>query len=352
MDVEITDADRDETRHPTERRLIARVDFPFQVLSTDRAISIPWKLSSEVATMRYVKAKTSIPVPTIYFYDDDIDGKVGGPWMLMEYIQVAGRNLLQSWKTMNSDQKRSVSLLIADYWSQLLSLHFDAIGSLCFDENGGISVGPLSMMCSTSTLAYDYPPREDCGPFVTPREWIMAMANKRLRYKTRMFIHPDWKDPVTEGKAREAKQKIRVEANVSMLSKLPLLYKDSATHPITLAPPDFRIHNVLVSEDDPTVITGVIDWEGTVTAPIWDVRRPPFLQTSLLKQEERIELNAVIWERVGKLNPAWAEAIADGAALRDAVTRAKTSDFEPESLIGAFEIDGKCFQKKTHRVSI
>ncbi|KAJ6614830.1 hypothetical protein B0H10DRAFT_2043697, partial [Mycena sp. CBHHK59/15] len=53
-----------------------------------------------------------------------------------------------------------------------------------------------------------------------------------------------------------------------ILSKLSLLYKGSTTHPITLTPPDFRIHNVLVSQDDPTVITSVIDWEGTVTAPI------------------------------------------------------------------------------------
>ncbi|KAJ6614805.1 hypothetical protein B0H10DRAFT_2043483 [Mycena sp. CBHHK59/15] len=75
-----------------------------------------------------------------------------------------------------------------------------------------------------------------------------------------------------------------------MLSKLPLLYKDNLC-----------IQNVIVSEDDPTIITSVIDWEGTVTAPIWD-----------------IELNAVIWDRVGKLNPAWAEAMAEGAALRDA----------------------------------
>ncbi|KAK0462213.1 hypothetical protein IW261DRAFT_1374782, partial [Armillaria novae-zelandiae] len=44
-----------------------------------------FKMRSEVATIRYVKEHTSIPVPDVLVYDPDWDRKVGGEWMLMKY---------------------------------------------------------------------------------------------------------------------------------------------------------------------------------------------------------------------------------------------------------------------------
>ncbi|KAJ7769081.1 hypothetical protein DFH07DRAFT_806828 [Mycena maculata] len=311
---------------PGQRRLIARVDFPFQVCSTNKAIGVPWKLPSEVATMRYLKANTSIPIPNIYFYDEDSDGEVGGPWMLMEYVE--GEALPYSWETMNREQKHSICQSIAEYWNQLLSLRFDALGSLCIDQSGEITVGPLSMMCSISAGAYDHPSRQKCGPFETPREWILAMAKGDFRYKTRMRMVRGSKDPIAEAKARQTQRLSRMETNVTLLSKLPLLYKDSPIHPIALCPVDFRMHNVIVSTEDPTIIVGVIDWEGTQTAPIWNIRRDSFF--NLVEPKEQAEMDAVIWEKVSNLNAEWADAMASGGSLRDAALRADLSDWEPE----------------------
>ncbi|KAJ7174069.1 hypothetical protein C8R43DRAFT_977017 [Mycena crocata] len=307
------------------RRVVARVDFPFQVGSTDKAIAVPWKLVSEVATMRYVGLNTTIPVPEIYFYDEDLNGNVGGPWMLMEYVD--SPSLGNIWHEMTQDQKHSVCLTIADYWNQLLSLRFDAIGSLCFDQNQEITIGPLSMLCSNSDLAYDYPPRAQCGPFTTARDWILAMANQEFDYKTRLYLPPG-PDPVAAGKAGAAKAALRVDTNIALLSKLSLLYKDSAIHPIALRPVDFRMHNVMVSAEDPTSITAVIDWEGTQTAPIWDIRRPSFFD--LAQYEEQQELDAIVWAKVGNLNAEWAEGMVLGVSLRNATQRARLSDWEPE----------------------
>jgi hypothetical protein len=39
---------------------------------------------------------------------------------------------------------------------------------------------------------------------------------------------------------------------------------------------------MLVSRENPRVITAVIDWEGAVTKPIWDVRKiPPIIYETL-----------------------------------------------------------------------
>ncbi|KAK0432191.1 hypothetical protein EV421DRAFT_1850486 [Armillaria borealis] len=44
------------------------------------------KMPSEVATSRYLKRHTSIPVPDALVYDSDSDNGVGGAWMIMEAL--------------------------------------------------------------------------------------------------------------------------------------------------------------------------------------------------------------------------------------------------------------------------
>ncbi|KAJ7456777.1 hypothetical protein B0H11DRAFT_1925598 [Mycena galericulata] len=226
---------------------------------------------------------------------------------------------------MSRDQKVSICHSIAEYWNQLLSLRFDALGSLCIDAHGEITVGPLSMMCSISGGDHGYPSPEKCGPFSMPRDWILAMANGDCRYKTGPF--PASTDSLTT-EVRSQEQS-RVETNVALLTKLPLSYKGNAIHPLALYPPDFRMHNVIVSRDDPTKIMGVIDWEGTQTAPIWNIRKKSFF--NLAEPEEQADLDGILWERVSELNSEWAEAMILGASLRDAAMRASLSDCDPRT---------------------
>lgn len=36
--------------------------------------------------MRFVKKHSTIPIPYIYGYDSDADGRVGGKWVVMDYV--------------------------------------------------------------------------------------------------------------------------------------------------------------------------------------------------------------------------------------------------------------------------
>lgn len=38
--------------------------------------------------MSYIQTHTAIPVPTVYIHDDDLDGTVGGAWMVMDYVSL------------------------------------------------------------------------------------------------------------------------------------------------------------------------------------------------------------------------------------------------------------------------
>lgn len=40
----------------------------------------------KIATMRYIKKNTTIPVPDVFVHDSDEDHQVGGEWMIMECV--------------------------------------------------------------------------------------------------------------------------------------------------------------------------------------------------------------------------------------------------------------------------
>lgn len=45
------------------------------------------KTESEVATMEYIRMHTSIPVPTVYFYDSNPYNRLGGEYIIMSKVR-------------------------------------------------------------------------------------------------------------------------------------------------------------------------------------------------------------------------------------------------------------------------
>ena len=46
------------------------------------------KTESEVATMRYLRERTSVPVPVVYHYDSNPFNRLGGEYILMSKVRV------------------------------------------------------------------------------------------------------------------------------------------------------------------------------------------------------------------------------------------------------------------------
>jgi Phosphotransferase enzyme family len=91
-------------------------------------------VESEVATLRLLKAKTSIPVPAVYGYDSRYENEIGTPYILMEAMP--GKRL---WAGGRADfipekHKSKVYTQIANILIQLFSLEFPKIGMLYWDS--------------------------------------------------------------------------------------------------------------------------------------------------------------------------------------------------------------------------
>ncbi|KAI1340331.1 phosphotransferase enzyme family-domain-containing protein [Xylariaceae sp. FL0016] len=87
------------------------------------------KTESEVATLRWVKANTRLPVPQVRAYDSTRNNPIGFEWILM--TKVDGKSLRQQWHNIGFDPKERIVKALAEYATIVFKQQFDSgIGNL------------------------------------------------------------------------------------------------------------------------------------------------------------------------------------------------------------------------------
>jgi hypothetical protein len=223
----------DETPNEQEWSCIARISRRPESLE---------KLLSEVQTMRYVRSRTSIPVPDVYLCDFDVRNKVGAQFLLIE--RLPGRGLHTMWDTLNTEDKKAVLNDLAGVLTQLSKLKFDAIGSLnCENE-----VGPL---------VYHFPDADSeekmgtVGPFSSTVDYLLSFLALQfeasgIRSKIESIV----------------KSYLSVHSNQSIVSPFRLIHADFDSQNLLF------IHDTTVPSGPPR-LSGVIDWEYSHTGPLY-----------------------------------------------------------------------------------
>lgn len=86
------------------------------------------KTESEVATLKYVKEHTTVPVPDVIAYDSSADNALGFEWILMS--KVIGITLEDAWDSMSQAAKESLTTDLARMVMSLQTRSFGMMGSL------------------------------------------------------------------------------------------------------------------------------------------------------------------------------------------------------------------------------
>ena len=110
--------------------LVVRVPYrPEEGWTAMNSKIIASQLSSEVATMQYVEAHTSIPVPHIIYHSVEVDSTgVGSPYIIM--TKVEGVALSSIWDDMEDSKREIVLRQVVDILLELASQRFDKVGML------------------------------------------------------------------------------------------------------------------------------------------------------------------------------------------------------------------------------
>ncbi|KAH0834948.1 hypothetical protein J3R83DRAFT_10642 [Lanmaoa asiatica] len=107
------------------------------------------KTQSEVATMQYLREKTSIPVPDVYFYDSNPYNRLGGEYILM--AKASGIPLGRVYNSMSNEQLKILFKNVASIILPLFAQRFSHIGSLHFPTFSRSVASPVNSSSSLST---------------------------------------------------------------------------------------------------------------------------------------------------------------------------------------------------------
>ncbi|KAJ7086085.1 kinase-like domain-containing protein [Mycena belliarum] len=222
------------------------------------------RFMSEVATMRFLKLKTSIPVPELYHSDADEFNAVGTAYMIMQRIPgvLLGRLVKQY---ITPAGFKTLTTQIARFEAELYDHPLSAIG--CVVDPAG-TVGPLVRPCTYGLVPTDR------GPFTSSKGFLSACAAHALGEvrATKQWTEQRVACSEFNGGADALPAGYAEQWFVLLHDALTSLPEEARPAVFRLVHTDFNTGNLLVaSATDPTIVA-VLDWEGARVLPAWDAR--------------------------------------------------------------------------------
>ncbi|KKZ64017.1 hypothetical protein EMCG_01678 [[Emmonsia] crescens] len=219
------------------------------------------KLRGEIATMKFIAEKTTIPIPRLHGYSINSENQLGLPFMLLEFIE--GKPLFTvEVRKLPRPQKRELFAKLGDIYIQLFQHKFDRIGALTLDakdENWVFDHNrPLSVLMNDQALA-GIEPR-----FIGPNQTFQSVMDYVYT------IHQALIDDFYQGKDSIMNEEDAHSYLYSLHKSRQFLMewvKPEHNHgPFILNHGDLRSANILV--DDDLNILSVLDWEWSHTIPV------------------------------------------------------------------------------------
>lgn len=234
------------------------------------------KTLSEVATLSFVREKTSIPVPKVIAFDADLKNELGFEWILMERLD--GQPLREKWHEISWLKKGLLVQQVADFVAQLARLELPGIGSIYTSDNitsNGVSPPPAS----------DYQIGEAVQPAFFLEDHIQLPIARGPFPNSHAFVAAHMQHVVhdvtlqlTSTDSDEQEDGAEMQHLFTQLEPLiPQLFPPSTTNePSYLFHADLSTNNILVNSAGDLV--GIVDWESLIAAPSWlSCQLPQFL---------------------------------------------------------------------------
>jgi hypothetical protein len=287
------------------------------------AVSIDpvYKIESEMATLEYLRQKTTIPVPRPIARNSSAANPLGYEWALLE--KVPGVDLNDVWLKVPWEKKVDIVENIATYFAQIWSpdLRFSEIGSLYratfVDHEHSTNTSPsatpagpspFSMMRADSAFKEGFKMgpvvdgaffsdrrrylESDRGPYTSCSDWIRAHIRVGKEYiRTGKLLIEDQQTMKKLEDADDGEVGIGLDKDDDADAILDTCDRYMRALPLVFPPPepsklaearfvlqhrDLRAANIIVHPETFN-ITGIIDWENTCSVPEWEGMNYPLL---------------------------------------------------------------------------
>ncbi|KAI4616007.1 hypothetical protein J4E83_006676 [Alternaria metachromatica] len=289
------------------------------------------KTMSEVATIKYLRHDTEVPVPQVICHQASTDNELGLEWILRE--RMPGRKLGDEWNGMDYLKKEHLVRKMASIHAQLFQQRFDQLGNLypanelphlCTPGLDDIAlltleasilsqhVGLGKIVSAPFFWGAHIDHNVPRGPYKRSQDWLAAQLQlslldlddeskletsdeiKRSIYQNIIDSYPGepdeaattiWKKQIdrmdtaphlqyAREKVEEGKQRAQ-----RLLDLMPKIFpeKEDDEEEFVLHHHSLHASNILV--DSNSSLTGISDWECAHTAPLWlACQLPSFLE--------------------------------------------------------------------------
>ncbi|EPQ52797.1 hypothetical protein GLOTRDRAFT_132032 [Gloeophyllum trabeum ATCC 11539] len=246
-------------------------------------------LHSEVATIEYIRSHTSIPVPHVLACGFEANNNLG-PYILTQ--KIAGTPLEPIFTLLTPFQRNEIITQVARWMLDVFSIRFPQIGSLVQQDDGEITLGPVTRpVFYVDGRAHLSLHR---GPFPTARAYFLACAQRELDCSRVMFAQ----DTSADYQRGVEDVRLQVERTAGLMFELVSRCRGLDEDDPDLAPFSLDLHrlslkNIHVNPEEPSKIVCLSGWQSITTAPLWSCARLPlWLRPSLSGggEKERTEL--------------------------------------------------------------
>ncbi|KAJ5542923.1 hypothetical protein N7535_005345 [Penicillium sp. DV-2018c] len=251
--------------------------------------------ASEVATLKFLRSRTSIRVPKVFAWSSDAANSVGAEFIIMEKIR--GVALSETWEAMNTLERYKIIDQVVQIEKELGNISFPAYGSLFLrdslpatyrqyplppelDPEGLFCIGPsckrtwwhgnfVDMFRSVS---------KDMGPWARFSEYALSIVQRELAHIARSGAE-------VQRQLHDFDESQSIDEYESLLERvnmvLPILSHDPRVTGVSdpvVRHTDLHLGNIFVSPNEPSFIEGIIDWQSSQISPLFiQARFPEFL---------------------------------------------------------------------------
>ncbi|KAK1623475.1 kinase-like domain-containing protein [Colletotrichum phormii] len=260
------------------------------------------KTLSEIATLAWVRQKTSLPVPGILAYIADRANPIGFEWIIMN--KIPGEPLADVWKEIPYSAKEHLVRRLALFFSETFEHQMRGIGNIFpnLPSSQTSTSFTVQRLVSYSFIGEHPHSKLSRGPFASSKEWMSARLD---------FVELDCTEEYTNENEEDDDVEF-LETAMVLITRLRNHLKDAfpstglGTESTVIFHDNMDSRNILV--DKGGNLTAVVDWECVSTLRLWTAcQYPPFLQSkprdvepnqSIYQHEENGEVTALFWEHL------------------------------------------------------
>ncbi|OGM49762.1 hypothetical protein ABOM_001798 [Aspergillus bombycis] len=249
--------------------------------------------ASEVATMDFMRNIMGIPVPKVYSWSSTADNAVGAEYILMENVR--GVQLGTLWDQLDVEIKMKVLKKVTSYQETWARTCFSQYGSLYYkqdlassapcvkytDHNGGtvvdnrFAIGPSVSRQNNDDGRIDMD--VDRGPWNTAEDYERATGFRELHGIRNVSRLPGSPIAIYYSGTYQPSRDKKTLAVESYLKLLKFLLPEKSLQTSHIWHNDLHTENILVNPMDPSEIYGIIDWQSTELAPLYDHTLEPYI---------------------------------------------------------------------------